>query len=409
MSDGNIKLTGTIEPGVVADVMQFISSRSDQIGFLLIHSAATEGRIWFQNGAMISAECGSTKDHDAIKRILGLKSGRFAFVDDKNAPERTIFDDTTNVLLECFRQLDEANSNSKTSDKPPVDHAPAPTTTDIAPAHPNASMPTTQPDTAQTPISLSQPLPVSAFSPASSETQQQNATRGDDTEHGWKPDPLGTLLPGETKPLIPEAPPRLARMLQNSNIDQTRESSQAARPKQAPRITPQDRANAYARRKRTIRMIRSCLLAAMILLLAFAAAVLYTERPKTANERVFLQRPNTTTGSNVIFLTSMGSNPPAVVIPDEVIRPAWPEIRFTGLSKIPGQKGLAIINDQIIREGDVIEGVTILSVTRTGLVAQCSNETRFLPFFIASESNPRSPGKKPTMSLNRILRQAFNK
>lgn len=113
--------------------------------------------------------------------------------------------------------------------------------------------------------------------------------------------------------------------------------------------------------------------------------------------------PTPAVSSPVITIT------PPVVLQNESEHAAWPNLQFTGLSKISGQRGLAIINNQIVREGDVIEGVSIVSVTKTGLLAQCGSNTKFLPFYIASESNPRSSGTRQLPNLGQVLRKAFGK
>ena len=108
MPDGQIRLKGAVEQGVVAEVMQFLSGRTDRVGHLRVTNSRMDGRIWYQGGTIVSAECGPDRDAAAIRRILCMKTGEFSFVDASNVPARTIYDDITTILLECFRQIDEA-------------------------------------------------------------------------------------------------------------------------------------------------------------------------------------------------------------------------------------------------------------------------------------------------------------
>ncbi|MEI6210712.1 MAG: DUF4388 domain-containing protein [bacterium] len=108
MPDGQIRLKGAVEPGVVAEVMQFLSGRTDRVGYLRVTNTRADGRIWYQDGAIVAAECGPERDNAAIRRILCMKTGEFSFVDASTVPARTIYDDVTTILLECFRQIDEA-------------------------------------------------------------------------------------------------------------------------------------------------------------------------------------------------------------------------------------------------------------------------------------------------------------
>lgn len=51
MPDGHVKLQGVIEPGILAEVLHFLSSQPDRAGFLHVASGPIEGRIWHADGA----------------------------------------------------------------------------------------------------------------------------------------------------------------------------------------------------------------------------------------------------------------------------------------------------------------------------------------------------------------------
>jgi hypothetical protein len=425
MSNGQIKLTGAIEPGVVADVMQFVSSRSDRVGYLLVHSSTTDGRVWFKDGAMVAAECGPARDQEAIKRILGLTSGKFAFVDDQEVPERTIFEDTTSVLLECFRQLDEAKSTEPAAEPAaPPDIKPLVEPPDIPPPLARTPQPDDTadgPTRAPTPRTEAPgPAAISSETPKPSPAQQptppdipppsppEPGSPRQDSGPTWAPDPLGMAWP-ETPPAPgPTAAPVRA---QEPVVPELSAHALGLKAKQAESPPPPARPIRPAgpgHRMRVIRILRAGLAVAMLGLVAAVAFVLLRARVHEPGARDDAEPKDQPSDPAEGAWASSATAAPPVVIPDEVIRTAWPELRFTGLTKIPGQKGLAIVNDQIIREGDVIEGVTILSVTRTGLLAQCAGDTRFLPFYISSDGGTRG-GKRHSASLGQMLRQAFGK
>ena len=121
MPEGQIRLKGAIEPGVVAEMLQMLSGRQDRLGFLRVTNRRIDGRIWFKEGAIVAAECGSHRDIAAICRMLRLNSGEFSFVDTNLVPTRSIFDDTTSILLESYRQIDE-NKESE-PDEPALDES----------------------------------------------------------------------------------------------------------------------------------------------------------------------------------------------------------------------------------------------------------------------------------------------
>lgn len=413
---GHIKLKGAIEPGVVADVMQFISSRSDRIGYLLVHHADTNGRVWFKDGAMVAAECGKARDHEAIKRILGLTAGTFVFVDDPEVPERTIFEDTTSVLLECYRQLDEAKSSEPEAsavtkpiaELPDIPPPRAPKPDDITDGPTRPPFPTLDMLTAKPP----EPHPsVSTTLPASPDIPPPQRSDFDvkipNAFSAWTPDPLGMAWPETTHSENQPAPPALSPepgLPQSSPVPRLEfKKTASATPQTAP-SQPASRTQGL----RAIRILRISLVAAMVILLAMIIVffLLRTPAHKSAHQPEPADLPPDPT--DVAMAISATTSPP-VVIPNDVLRVAWPDLRFTGLTKIPGQKGLAIVNDQIIREGDVIEGVTIVSVTRTGLLVQCSGDLRFLPFFISSDIGRRGTGRHPPSSLGQMLRQAFER
>jgi hypothetical protein len=57
----------------------------------------------------------------------------------------------------------------------------------------------------------------------------------------------------------------------------------------------------------------------------------------------------------------------------------WPKLRLAGvLSAVDRGQESALINDQIVTRGQVIEGVSIVSISRSGVQVEYQGETRIL-------------------------------
>jgi pSer/pThr/pTyr-binding forkhead associated (FHA) protein len=76
-------------------------------GLLSIESDQGPARLWLCEGAPVHAETKLLRGFDAALALVGLRSGRFAFESQREAPEHTIRASVTELLLEGSRLQDE--------------------------------------------------------------------------------------------------------------------------------------------------------------------------------------------------------------------------------------------------------------------------------------------------------------
>ncbi len=318
MPEGQISLKGAIEPGVIAEVLQFICGRRDHAGYLRVSNQHATGRIWCQEGAIVAAECGAHRDLPAIRRILCMKSGEFAFVDTAALPERTLFDETTTILLDSYRQMDE------TQEREPEAPEPAPAATSLQ----RPSAPWAQQNTA--------PQPTAASATAASHT---------------------TI----TTSAVSHAPrPALSNY-----------------PTKRPRQPAHRKVPRWAAWTLLVATLASLLGAGSWLLWHHRTAdtraslppIAATGQPGPATE---------TTGSrwsafwHALFAARPAPPPPP---PAQIV---WPALRLSGIVDAPGQTASAIINGRLVIAGETVEGVRLDAVTRTGIVLRSGSHTLFV-------------------------------
>jgi hypothetical protein len=61
------------------------------------------GRIWFDAGLVIAAECGEAKDLDAVRELLNRRDGLFLFRAGELSPERRVLLTVDSVLRSVRR------------------------------------------------------------------------------------------------------------------------------------------------------------------------------------------------------------------------------------------------------------------------------------------------------------------
>ena len=91
---------------------------------VVLRSSSGTGVLWFRDGAMIHAATGSLFGEPAVFAIVEWTSGRFLVEYGLTSDHRSISGDTTQILLDALRRLDERSSNSAAEadriDVPPV-------------------------------------------------------------------------------------------------------------------------------------------------------------------------------------------------------------------------------------------------------------------------------------------------
>lgn len=101
--EGNL---GEIPPYAVLQVLEM----GNKTGVLEIDGGELQCRIWFQRGVPVHAESGSQSGFDAALSVVALEAGRFRFGAREIEVEATLACTVNELLLEGFRQQDEANA-----------------------------------------------------------------------------------------------------------------------------------------------------------------------------------------------------------------------------------------------------------------------------------------------------------
>lgn len=106
--DHKHKLQGAVEPGRIADVIQFLANQRQMTGVLEVNNDEKgTACMWFESGHLLAAEAHGLVDNQAVCEILKYASGSFVFKDVDKLPTQSIFRDTIGVLLDCQRMVDE--------------------------------------------------------------------------------------------------------------------------------------------------------------------------------------------------------------------------------------------------------------------------------------------------------------
>ena len=100
---------GTVAGIELSDIIQ-INCLSKTASALRVKTVGKEGRIFFENGSIIHAECGGLPPEEAFYDILTFKGGMIESIALRESPERTILKDTEALLLEGASRIDEAKA-----------------------------------------------------------------------------------------------------------------------------------------------------------------------------------------------------------------------------------------------------------------------------------------------------------
>ncbi len=103
--DANIKLQGTLEPGLLMDMLQIMNRRKTLNGYVEVSDALAVGRIWLQGGVIIAANWKERQGELAVESMLRLKQGFFAMGEATTLPAKTISKDTVGLLMLCMRAI----------------------------------------------------------------------------------------------------------------------------------------------------------------------------------------------------------------------------------------------------------------------------------------------------------------
>ncbi|MEI8139332.1 MAG: DUF4388 domain-containing protein [bacterium] len=125
----NFKMQGELEPGLLMDVLQVLNRRRNLNGYVEVTSASVMGRIWLQEGAIISAIWNDRQGELAVECMLRLKQGLFEVGEAISLPAKTISKDTTAILMMCMRAIGrDSLAPAAPTRLPPAQQAPVQTT-----------------------------------------------------------------------------------------------------------------------------------------------------------------------------------------------------------------------------------------------------------------------------------------
>jgi len=100
-------LTGDLAAINAFDVIQVIEN-ARLTGTLLLANETQNGRVSFNDGRIVDAECNSEVAESGFRRIVEITSGRFEFQKSTQGfPIRIQAASNTNLILDTLRQLDE--------------------------------------------------------------------------------------------------------------------------------------------------------------------------------------------------------------------------------------------------------------------------------------------------------------
>ena len=105
-AERNVELQGSIRQFSVPDVVQFLCGHS-KTGKLGLSLPDSRGAIFFDNGAVIHAELGSSAGEDAFFELMRRIEGSFEFAPGERTREKSIHQHTQILLLEGARRMDE--------------------------------------------------------------------------------------------------------------------------------------------------------------------------------------------------------------------------------------------------------------------------------------------------------------
>ena len=103
------ELSGRIGQFQVGEILQ-IFERSRRTGLLLLGDGRIQGQVFFVDGAIHHAALEDIVGPDAVFLLLNLREGYFDFFPGRQPPGRTIHEDSTALLLEGLRQMDETRA-----------------------------------------------------------------------------------------------------------------------------------------------------------------------------------------------------------------------------------------------------------------------------------------------------------
>jgi len=105
-----ITFSGDLSVIGIFDAIQAIEN-SRQTGALQLQNSTQTGKVLFNEGQIVGAECGSLVSHAAFRQLVEITGGTFDFEKSIKAFPVTIeAASNTNLILDSLRQVDEDNA-----------------------------------------------------------------------------------------------------------------------------------------------------------------------------------------------------------------------------------------------------------------------------------------------------------
>ncbi len=102
-------MQGNLKDMAVADLIQHACLDRKQAR-LVLHSQGQQAEIYFAEGQMTHATLGDQQGKEVIFQVLDWQEGTFQMENGVAAPQRSIHEGWTEILLEGARRLDEARA-----------------------------------------------------------------------------------------------------------------------------------------------------------------------------------------------------------------------------------------------------------------------------------------------------------
>lgn len=100
-------LSGVIQEGVLADILQLLSS-NQKTGAFTADADGKKVEMYFRDGHLYHATCGDIGGQSAFFVAMALEKGTFCFEESDQLPDEVSIDGNTQfMILEALRQIDE--------------------------------------------------------------------------------------------------------------------------------------------------------------------------------------------------------------------------------------------------------------------------------------------------------------
>ncbi len=105
-------MQGSLQDMTVADLIQHTCLDRKQARLTLKHQKQT-AEIYFDEGQMVHAALGDVQGKEVVFQVLDWQDGTFQMENGVSAPQRSIHEGWTEILLEGARLLDEAQADAQ--------------------------------------------------------------------------------------------------------------------------------------------------------------------------------------------------------------------------------------------------------------------------------------------------------